>query len=249
VGELAVDDLAVAAGGRRVLDGVSLAVAPGQAIGLVGPSGSGKSTLLRAMLGLLPWGLVATGGRVRAGGRALVTPRDFSAIRGTVAALIVQDAIGGLDPAWTVGRHFAATARVAPGIDAVACLRRAGLHDTDRVLGLYPRALSGGMAQRVAIALALARGARVLLCDEPTSGLDPEVADEILDTLGRLVGEGHALVHVTHDLHLLDGRVSSVVALDAGRVVARAHSPWGLEGPSAVLVAATRRLDQQRARP
>lgn len=243
-----MDSLVVRAGTGCVLDGVSLAVAPGQALGLVGPSGSGKSTLLRAMLGLLPRGLARTAGQVRLDGRALVTARDFAGMRGSVATLVVQDALGGLDPAWTVGRHVAAVARLSGPVDAAGCMRRAGLSDAERVLDLYPSALSGGMAQRVAIALALARGARILLCDEPTSGLDPEAADAVLRTLGQLVGEGHSLVHVTHDLHLLEGRVSEVVALDAGRVVARGSSPWALTGPAAAMVAATRRLDVPRAR-
>ena len=218
--------------GNPLLRGVSLQLTGGQLTALVGASGSGKSLTVRALLGLS--GLTVTAGRlsVHDGDRitrpydslpnATAVERSFATLRGAVLGWIPQDGRAALDPLREVGAQLTAVARRAghdpnPG----RWLERAGQRDAHRVSRLYPHELSGGMAQRVNVALALARGARFLLADEPTTGLDPTVQEAVLTTLRALVdNDGVAVLLVTHDLRLVPRLADTLLVMHAGEIVA-----------------------------
>jgi ABC-type glutathione transport system ATPase component len=210
-GGLLVEDLRVA-GEVELLHGVSLGVEPGGALGVVGESGSGKSLTLRAVMGLLPRGLRATGGTVRVAG---------------TAAMIFQDPLTFLDPLMRVGNQVAEVSRAVRGGTRHAARARAlELLDTVRLpeaaalARRYPHQLSGGQRQRVLLALALAQEPDLLLCDEPTTALDVTVQREVLELLATLRAErGLSLVFVSHDLAVVAQVCERVVVLREGRVV------------------------------
>ncbi|MCK6525393.1 ATP-binding cassette domain-containing protein [Myxococcota bacterium] len=218
--------------GRALLRSVSLEMTGGQLTALVGASGSGKTLTVRALLGLS--GLTVAQGRltVREGERVsrpydalpdrAAVERAFVALRGASLGWIPQDGRAALDPLREVGAQLSAVARRA-GQDGppTRWLERAGQRDAARVSRLYPHELSGGMAQRVNVALALARGARFLLADEPTTGLDPTVQEAVLQTLRALVdSEGVAVLLVTHDLRLVPRLADKLLVMHAGEIVA-----------------------------
>ena len=240
--------LRVEAGARRVLDGVSFTLEAGEIVALVGESGSGKSVTARALLGLLPFRPGWTGGEitvVRAGERRPIrTEADFVGLRGDVLGLLFQDARAALDPLWSVGRQVVEAARLGgdPATNLTTWLTRAGLRDADRVARAYPHELSGGMAQRVAIALALARRSPLLIADEPTTGLDPTVQRAILAELRSLAAQGHGLLFITHDLRLLPGFADRVMVMEGGRIVEESATPGELQGAGRRLVEATRKV-------
>lgn len=220
------------AAGRPLLRGVSLQLTGGQLTALVGASGSGKSLTVRALLGLS--GLPVTAGRLTVqDGERIVRPLDaapdaaaveraFAALRGAVLGWIPQDGRAALDPLREVGAQLRAVATRA-GHDGppTRWLERAGQRDAARVCRLYPHELSGGMAQRVNVALALARGARFLLADEPTTGLDPTVQEAVLATLRALVDEeGVAVLLVTHDLRVVPRLADTLLVMHDGEIVA-----------------------------
>ena len=210
-GGLLVEDLRVA-GEVELLHGVSLGVEPGGALGVVGESGSSKSLTLRAVMGLLPRGLRATGGTVRVAG---------------TAAMIFQDPLTFLDPLMRVGNQVAEVSRAVRGGTRHAARARAlELLDTVRLpeaaalARRYPHQLSGGQRQRVLLALALAQEPDLLLCDEPTTALDVTVQREVLELLATLRAErGLSLVFVSHDLAVVAQVCERVVVLREGRVV------------------------------
>ncbi len=240
--KLAARGLGVCAGRRVLLEGVDLAIATGEMVVVAGPSGSGKSVLLRSILGLLPFAPGLVHGEILVDGEVSPPPR----LRGETVGIVAQDGRGSLDPLSTVGALLRRVAALSPTPGAVdAALRRVGFDDPARVAALYPHELSGGMAQRVAIAAALARGSRFLLCDEPTTGLDPHVQVEILTLLRGLNDRG--VVFVTHDLDLVDGACDSVLVLEEGRVVDRAPRPSALAGAGRALWDATQSLRRRRA--
>jgi peptide/nickel transport system ATP-binding protein len=231
---LTLTGLTIRAGQTVLVEGVDLALAPGELVALVGQSGSGKSLTSRAMLGLVDIdpGVVAGELVLTVGDRTLrpyadgfsrrARERLFRPVRGGLVGYLPQDARAALDPLSRVGRQVATAARLSGGSpDPLPWLARANLPDPERVAGLWPHELSGGMAQRVVIAQALARGSRFLLADEPTSALDPTVQRSILDELRRLVDTGIAVLLVTHDLRVLPGLADRVVILHAGEVVER----------------------------
>lgn len=239
---LDVRGLRVCAGNRTLLDDVSLHVAPGEFVVVAGPSGSGKSLLLRAILDLVPARPGRVGGAVFLDGQQ-VHPRS---LRGDVVGIVAQDARGSLDPLSTVATSISHAARLGRRPAQVRdTLARVGFDAPSAVARLYPHELSGGMAQRAAIAVALARGSRFLLCDEPTTGLDPHVQVEIVALLRGLGEQG--VVFVTHDLDLVDGTCDRVHVLDGGRVVDRAPRPSALQGAGEPLWSATAALRRRRA--
>jgi cystine transport system ATP-binding protein len=218
-------------GDNLVLKGVTVTMAEGSVTALVGPSGGGKSTLLRC-INLLE---IPTSGTVRIGDEALefrpggrVSSSDIQRLRLQTGMVFqnfqlfphrtaIENVMEGLV---TVLRWPAEKARER----ALALLEKVGMaHKADA----WPATLSGGQQQRVAIARALAPSPKVLLCDEPTSALDPELAQEVVDVLGKLASEGTTMVMATHDLRLASKIAQEVVFLDAGVVVEK--------GPSAVL--------------
>ncbi len=212
-----------------VVRDVSFDVARGEALGIVGESGCGKSVTTRALLGLLPGGGRVTAGSALFGGRdlAAMAERDFSRIRGNMIALISQEPMSGLDPSFRVGsqltevvrRHNAVSARQARA-RAAELLAMVNLPEPGEVLPAYPHELSGGMAQRVSIALALAGNPRLLIADEPTTSLDVTVQAGILALLRELRERlGMAIILVTHDWGVLADLCDRAVVMYAGEVV------------------------------
>ncbi|CAM5264517.1 Vitamin B12 import ATP-binding protein BtuD [Streptomyces tendae] len=218
-----------ASGTRLAVDGLDLRVAAGEITAVVGESGSGKSSTAHALVGLLPAGGMVLGGSVRLQGEELtgLGERAWREVRGRRIGLIPQDPGVSLDPVKPVGAqvaevlrvHGLATRRDAPA-RAVGLLAEAGLPDPDQRARQYPHELSGGMRQRVLIAIATAARPRLLVADEPTSALDVTVQRQLLDHLQEVVTTtGTAMLLVTHDLAVVADRAQQVVVMSQGRVV------------------------------
>jgi peptide/nickel transport system ATP-binding protein len=231
---LAVRDLAVTFGIRgqtpvHAVDQVSFEIRPGQHVGLVGESGSGKSVTSLAIMGLLPKRGVRTAGEVRWGGRNLLTAdRDeLSRIRGREIAMIFQDPMTSLNPVVPVGLQVSEVIRRHEPVDrteardrAEALLAKVGIPDPGRRLKEYPHQLSGGMRQRVLIAIALACGPKLLIADEPTTALDVTIQAQVLEVLKELVADTDAaLLMITHDLGVVAGLCDEVNVMYSGRIV------------------------------
>ena len=210
---LAVRDLKVRVrrGGTQFLavDGVSFDVPAGGSLGIVGESGSGKSLTMRALMGLLPRAARVEGGTVSFQGELLPSlGRQARISRRRRLAMVFQDPLSGLDPVKTVGAQVAEVPRrvlhssaAASRSRAVELLRMVGMPGAEHYARVFPHQLSGGMRQRVLIAIALASEPQVLLCDEPTTALDVTVQAQVLELLDDLRSRlGVALVFVSHDL-------------------------------------------------
>ncbi|MGW0335787.1 dipeptide ABC transporter ATP-binding protein [Streptomyces sp. NPDC003011] len=218
-----------ARGAHLAVDGLDLRADAGEITAVVGESGSGKSSTAHALVGLLPAGGVVLGGSVRFQGQELtgLGERAWREVRGRRIGLIPQDPGVSLDPVKPVGAqvaevlrvHGLATRRDAPG-RAVDLLAEAGLPDPAQRARQYPHELSGGMRQRVLIAIATAARPRLLIADEPTSALDVTVQRQLLDHLQDVVTTtGTAMLLVTHDLAVVADRAQHVVVMSQGRVV------------------------------
>ncbi len=215
----------------RAVDRVSFDVPRGGALGIVGESGSGKSLTLRAVLGLLPPQARITGGSVVLDGTELVglDASAFDRLRGPKIAMIFQEPMSALNPVMRVGeqigegpRFHLGMSRSAARTHALELMRRVGIPDPKRRYDSFPHEFSGGMRQRVMIALALSCAPEVVLCDEPTTALDVTIQDQILTLLRRLCEEsGTSLVFVTHDLAVVAQTCQELAVLYAGRVVER----------------------------
>jgi len=231
---LQVEDLTITfatpAGDVPAVRGVDLALRAGEILGLVGESGSGKSVTCQALLGLLP-DSAAIGGRMHVKGRA-VAPTDrraLAGLRGRSLAMVFQDPMSSLDPLKSVRahlrqrlkRHGRLPAARGPAEDRMrALLEDVGIADADRVLHAYPHQLSGGLAQRVVIALALAGAPELVVADEPTTALDVTIQAQVLDLLAQLrAREGLAVVLVTHDLGVVAETCDRVAVMYAGEIV------------------------------
>jgi oligopeptide/dipeptide ABC transporter ATP-binding protein len=228
---LEVSELSVsfphAYGDIAVLDDVSLSLSGGEALGLVGESGSGKTLLGSMILGLLPDGAVVAGSVALDGHAMLALSREEeSQVRGRVVSLVSQDALSGLNPNRRVGAHFrdlwrAAGLRPRDGwrASAIDVLDRVSLREPDRMLRRFPDELSGGMRQRVLIALAVFRQPRLLVADEPTTALDRVTADDVLELLAGLRREmDMAMLFVSHDLATVRRVCDRVAVMYAGQV-------------------------------
>jgi peptide/nickel transport system ATP-binding protein len=231
----AVRDLTVVLGrGRRaahVVRGVSWSVEAGQTLGVVGESGSGKSMTVLASAGLVPSSATVTGSALL-GGRDLLTlsRRELEGIRGRRLGFVFQDPMTSLNPLLTIERqitegieeHLGATRRAARS-SACELLETVGIPDPDRRLDAYPHQLSGGMRQRVMIAIALSCGPDVLIADEPTTALDVTTQAQILDLVReRQERTGMAVVWISHDLAVVGGLADDVVVMYGGQVVEQA---------------------------
>lgn len=226
---LAVDDLSVGFEGeaRPVLDGVSLEISGGGWTGLVGESGSGKSLTALSLLGLLPSGARVLGGRVLMDGEDLLAlpPEQMRRFRGTRIGMIFQSPRSALNPLMTAGGQIArAVRRRNDGAhaerEALELLRRVRIPDPELRAAAYPHQLSGGMCQRVLIAMMLAVRPRLLIADEPTTGLDVTVQSEILDLVQALQEEtGMAVLLISHDLGIVAEHCRRVAVMLGGRVV------------------------------
>jgi oligopeptide/dipeptide ABC transporter ATP-binding protein len=231
---LEIRDLAVEfrteRGWVRVVDGVDLRVERGRTLGLVGESGSGKTVTSLAAMGLLPRGehRIPTG-EILLSGQNLVGmgERSLADLRGEDVAMIFQEPRRSLDPAFTVGdqiaevyRRHRGLSRKAATAEAVTMLDTVGIADAHRRVGDYPHQFSGGMCQRVMLAIALACRPKLLIADEPTTALDVTVQAEMLRLMNELQGEfGVSILFITHDLGVVAEMCDDVTVMYAGQVV------------------------------
>ncbi|WDZ82688.1 ABC transporter ATP-binding protein [Micromonospora cathayae] len=253
---LRVSDLRVrfdtADGVVRAVDGVSFAVERGRTLGIVGESGSGKSVTSLAVLGLHDPRRATVSGEITLGGRQIVgLPEEtVRRLRGRDMAMVFQDPLSALHPYYTVGRqvaeayrvHHSGAGRREAHARAVDMLGRVGIPQPGRRFDQYPHEFSGGMRQRVMIAMALVNDPDLLIADEPTTALDVTVQAQILDLLADLQAEfGSAIVLITHDLGVVSQVADEVLVMYGGRVVEHGtvtevlRSPghpytWGLLG-------------------
>ena len=221
------------AGVLRAVDGVSLRIAPGETLGVVGESGCGKTVTALSILRLVPDppGRIV-GGRVTFEGTELLglDAERMRKMRGSAISMIFQEPMTSLNPVFTVGDQIAEGVRLHQNLSrraawekAVEMLRLVQMPDPDRRAREYPHQLSGGMRQRVMIAMALACGPRLLIADEPTTALDVTIQAQILELLLRLKEElGMAVMLITHDLGVIADTAQRVVVMYAGRVVEEA---------------------------
>lgn len=239
----AVNRLTIAAAeGTELVHGVSLSVRAGEALGVVGESGSGKTLTCRALLGILPDGVAVTGGTVHIDGQDLTTgsEREWRAVRGTRIGAVFQDPASYLNPAIPVGVQLQETLRVTAGVPRTAAKARArellddlGIRRVDLVLRQRVAELSGGMLQRVLIAMALAADPAILIADEATTALDVTVQAELLELLARLRRErGLALILVSHDLAVVAQVCERVLVFREGRVVEGGTTSRVLRAPA-----------------
>ncbi len=229
---LAVENLALRFSGARanVVDGVSFSVAPGETLCIVGESGCGKSVTALSLMGLLPMPPAEiVSGRALFEGRDLfaLSRREMAEMRGDRMAMIFQEPMTSLNPVYTVGEQIAEIVRRHRGgsraqarARALEMLRRVKVPAAERRIDDYPHQMSGGMRQRVMIAMALANDPRLLIADEPTTALDVTIQAQILDLVRELQQEtGTALVLITHDLGVVAEVADKVAVMYAGRIV------------------------------
>lgn len=218
---LDIDGLDVAFGGRGVLFGFSCAIREGERLGLVGESGSGKSIAARALIGLLPPTARAGAKRYRFDGvdYDVARGKSLARLRGRGIAMVLQDPRYALNPTMTAGEQIA---EVCGRSRALELLAEVGLGRPERVFGQFPNELSGGMGQRVMIAMMLASEPKLLIADEPTSALDVTVAHGILELLDGLVASRRmSLLFISHDLGLASSFCDRLMVMYRGRVLER----------------------------
>jgi peptide/nickel transport system ATP-binding protein len=229
---LAVSDLRVGFPTRRgtlvAVDGVSFEIAAGEVLGVVGESGAGKSLTGAAVIGLLePPGRIL-GGEVRLGGQRIdnLTPEAMRAIRGRRIGMVFQDPLTSLNPLYRIGDQIVETIRAHKDISehdareqAIALLQEAGIQGARERIDSYPHEFSGGMRQRVVLALALCAEPDLLIADEPTTALDVSIQAQIIALLKRLCRErGTAVMLITHDMGVIAETADRVAVMYAGRI-------------------------------
>ncbi|QYC43830.1 Glutathione import ATP-binding protein GsiA [Nonomuraea coxensis DSM 45129] len=225
---LEVTDLGVTFGGVPAVRGVGYAVRPGEVLAIVGESGSGKSVTSAAVMGLLPPGARVTGS-VRLHGKELIgaPARELDALRGRTISMVFQDPLSALTPVYRVGDQIAEAVRVHQRVSkedalvkAVELLELVGIPRPDERALAFPHEFSGGMRQRVMIAMAIANDPDVIICDEPTTALDVTVQAQVLEVLKTAQRRtGAAIVMITHDLGVVAGFADRVLVMYAGRPV------------------------------
>jgi dipeptide transport system ATP-binding protein len=228
-----------ALGPLRAVDGVDLTVEAGEVVGIVGESGSGKSVAMLAVMGLLPWTAQITADRLAFQGEPLLqlSPRQRRRLIGKDMAMIFQEPMSSLNPCFTVEFQLTEALRYHEAMDRKAARGRAlelldlvGISSPRDRLGMFPHQLSGGMSQRVMIAMAIACNPKLLIADEPTTALDVTIQAQILDLLLDLQRErGMALILITHDMGVIAETVDRVVVQYAGQQV-EAQAVAGLFG-------------------
>lgn len=230
---LAVDDLRIRFSTRHgdisAVHGVSFTVRPGEILGLVGESGAGKSLTGMALVGLTDPQLKATARGIHLSGRRIdgLTPRQMRAVRGREIGVIFQDPLTSLDPLFTVGDQLTETIRCHLPLDAgeahdraVDLLRQVGIPAPELRVNDYPHQLSGGMRQRVVIALALAGDPKLIIADEPTTALDVSIQAQIIGLIRQLCDErGAGILLITHDMGVIAEIADRVAVMYAGRIV------------------------------
>jgi oligopeptide transport system ATP-binding protein len=214
----------------QAVDGISFSIDEGETLGIVGESGSGKSVTVLSLLQLIAWppGKIVDGQVWFQGQDLLKLERDeIRKVRGKEIAMIFQDPMTSLNPVLTIGRHLMEPLQLHMGMDRVAARKRAvelmelvGIPDAASRLNDYPHQYSGGMRQRVMIAMGLACDPKVLIADEPTTALDVTVQAQIIDLVKRLRDElGMSIIWITHDLGIVAGLVDRILVMYAGNIV------------------------------
>lgn len=221
---------------RNIVAGIDLRIERGGRLGLVGESGSGKSLTAGAVMGLLPRGLRVASGSIEVDGTDVLSLDDkgLRAVRGRIVSAVPQNALSSLNPMIPVGRQISDVARAhlplsrAQADDkAVALLDEMGLPEARRRAKDFPHQFSGGMAQRISIAMALVCRPRLVIADEPTTGLDTTIQRQVLETMDRsLLRDGAALLLISHDLNAVAKMTDTTVVLYAGMVLE--HGPTNL---------------------
>ena len=229
---VAVSDLKVRIGEAQPVDGVSFRIARGETLALLGESGCGKSLTALALMGLLPNGAEFAGGSIEYSGRELLAldPQQRRSLRGSHMAMVFQEPMSSLNPVMSIGRQIGEAVRLHQGLRGaqlqarvVQLLDAVGIGAADSRLDDYPHQLSGGMRQRVMIAIALAGDPEVLIADEPTTALDVTIQAQILQLLSKLQRErGMALLLITHDLGVAAQMADCVAVMYAGQIVEQA---------------------------
>ena len=229
-------------GVARAVDGVDFDVAPGEVLGLVGESGSGKTVTGFSILGLIdPPGRIVEGSSIRFAGEELTTarPERLRAIRGADIAMIFQDPMMTLNPVLRVDTQMIETVQAHLKVSAADARQRAraalvqvGIASPDERLRAYPHQFSGGMRQRVAIAIALLHKPKLIVADEPTTALDVTIQGQILFEMQRLCRESNtALIWITHDLAVVAGLADRIAVMYAGRIVEMGRTADIIERP------------------
>ncbi|MGA5539343.1 dipeptide ABC transporter ATP-binding protein [Mycolicibacterium nivoides] len=219
-------------GAQAAVRGVNLTIRPGEVVAVIGESGSGKSTLSKAAIGLLPDSARIDSGSIRVAGHELTTlsEREVVKLRGKVVALVPQDPATSLDPVQPIGRQLTEVFRLHPGgkrlsrdelrAKAVELLDVVGIDHPEQRLRQYPHELSGGMKQRVLIAIAFGLHPTLLIADEPTSALDVTVQKQVLEVFDRLTGQtGVAVLFVTHNLAVASDHATRAIVMRNGEVL------------------------------
>jgi oligopeptide transport system ATP-binding protein len=254
--------LPTAAGRITAVSDVSFHVDPGEAVGVVGESGSGKTLSMLSLLGLLPQGAEVQAAHATFDGEALFgrSPKALMRLRGRQIAIVFQDPLAALNPVLTIGRQITEVLRRHFGMGkaqaasrALELLAEVGVPDPPLRLRQYPHEFSGGMRQRVTIAMALAGEPRLLVADEPTTALDVTVQAEIVSLVKRLQRQrGMAVLWVTHDLALLARIADRVVVMRAGELIETAPADQLFAAPGHAytqqLLASIPRIDRVRTR-
>jgi dipeptide transport system ATP-binding protein len=248
-------------GAFKAVDGVDVMVDRDETLAIVGESGSGKSVSMLALMGLLPWTATVTADKMEFDGRDLrkITPAERRKIVGKDLAMIFQEPMTSLNPCFTVGFQIGEALKTHLDLDRAARKKRSiellelvGIPSPERRLSAFPHQLSGGMSQRVMIAMALACNPKLLIADEPTTALDVTIQAQILDLLTRLRKEnGMGLVLITHDMGVVAETAERVIVQYAGQQVeanatralfADPHHPY----TAALLAALPERATQRR---
>ena len=218
-----------------------LTVGEGEVLGLVGESGSGKSVTCRAIVGMVPHPGAVLGGRIDYGGRNVLemSRSEMRELRAREIAMIFQDPASALNPVFTIGHQISEVLRLNAGLSrgaararSIELLERVGIPAPDRRMSAYPHELSGGMRQRVMIAMALAGEPRLLLADEPTTALDVTIQDQVLRLLEDLRRERNmSMILVSHDMGVIGTTADRVAVMYAGRIVEVAPVDVLFSGP------------------
>lgn len=226
---LKIDDITVAYDKHKVLENFSLDIDEGEIVCLVGESGSGKTTVIRSVLGLLPTSGHIISGDIIYNGQSLLSmnQKEFMSVQGTQMSMIFQDSGSMLNPVRKIGSQFIEYIRVHRKISkkeaeniALERLKEVHLADAENVMNSYPFQLSGGMRQRVGIAMALAFEPKLLLADEPTSALDVTIQAQIVRQMMELQKkENTAVIMVTHNLGVATYMSNKIVVMQNGRIV------------------------------
>jgi dipeptide transport system ATP-binding protein len=226
---------ATGSGAFKAVDGVSLDINPGEVAAIVGESGSGKSVAMLAVMGLLPKTATVKASRMQFNGHDLlgISANDRRKIIGKDMAMIFQEPMSSLNPCFTVGFQIGESLKVHMGMDkaqrklrSIELLEQVGITEPERRLNAFPHQLSGGMSQRVMIAMAIACNPKLLIADEPTTALDVTIQAQILDLLVTLREKtGMALVLITHNMGVVAETAERVVVQYAGQQVERQSVP------------------------